>query len=97
MVDQRLGRWRLLSLDRLLPDKLTMTQELIANMLGVRHGGRRGEITVLEQLPFECYGVIKTDSHRLLPPADQKGPFASKALPGTSGRAGSLIAGKMRP
>jgi DNA-binding XRE family transcriptional regulator len=35
-VDQQLCRWLLLSLDRLLSAKLTMTQELIANMLGVR-------------------------------------------------------------
>lgn len=35
-VDQQLCRWLLLSLDRLSSAKLTMTQELIANMLGVR-------------------------------------------------------------
>ena len=87
-VDQQLCRWLLLSLDRLSSDKLTMTQELIANMLGVRREGvteaagklqklgviryRRGEITVLdrprlEQLCCECYGVVKTESDRLLP------------------------------
>ena len=38
-VDQQLCRWLLLSLDRLSSDKLTMTQELIANMLGVRREG----------------------------------------------------------
>jgi len=38
-VDQQLCRWLLLSLDRLLTDDLTMTQELIANMLGVRREG----------------------------------------------------------
>jgi len=78
----------LLSLDRLSSDTLTMTQELIANMLGVRREGvteaagklqklgvikyRRGEITVLdrprlEQLCCECYGVVKTETDRLLP------------------------------
>ena len=35
-VDQQLCRWLLLSLDRLSVNQLTMTQELIANMLGVR-------------------------------------------------------------
>jgi CRP-like cAMP-binding protein len=38
-VDQQLCRWLLLSLDRLATDELTMTQELIANMLGVRREG----------------------------------------------------------
>ena len=38
-VDQQLCRWLLLSLDRLLDNKLAMTQELIANMLGVRREG----------------------------------------------------------
>src|SRR5579871_6210654 len=87
-VDQQLCRWLLLSLDRLSSNQLTMTQELIANMLGVRREGvteaagklqklgvieyRRGEITVLdrprlEQLCCECYGVVKTETDRLLP------------------------------
>jgi len=38
-VEQQLCRWLLLSLDRLSSDELTMTQELIANMLGVRREG----------------------------------------------------------
>jgi len=38
-IDQQLCRWLLLSLDRLKGDHLTMTQELIANMLGVRREG----------------------------------------------------------
>jgi CRP-like cAMP-binding protein len=38
-VDQQLCRWLLLSLDRLQGDELVMTQELIANMLGVRREG----------------------------------------------------------
>ena len=38
-IDQQLCRWLLLSLDRLSSNKLTMTQELIANMLGVRREG----------------------------------------------------------
>lgn len=38
-VDQQLCRWLLLSRDRLQTDELVMTQELIANMLGVRREG----------------------------------------------------------
>jgi CRP-like cAMP-binding protein len=38
-VDQQLCRWLLLSLDRLPSNELSMTQELIANMLGVRREG----------------------------------------------------------
>jgi CRP-like cAMP-binding protein len=38
-IDQQLCRWLLLSLDRLSGDELQMTQELIANMLGVRREG----------------------------------------------------------
>jgi CRP-like cAMP-binding protein len=68
-VDQQLCRWLLLSLDPLSSSKLTMTQELIANMLGVRREGvteaagklqklgvityQRGRITVLDRPPLE--------------------------------------------
>ena len=68
-VDQQLCRWLLLSLDRLQSPELTMTQELIANMLGVRREGvtesagklqklgviayRRGRITVLDRPRLE--------------------------------------------
>lgn len=68
-VDQQLCRWLLLSLDRLPANKLVMTQELIANMLGVRREGvteaagklqtaglieyRRGRITVLDRKRIE--------------------------------------------
>ena len=38
-IDQQLCRWLLLSMDRLQGDELQMTQELIANMLGVRREG----------------------------------------------------------
>jgi CRP-like cAMP-binding protein len=38
-IDQQLSRWLLLSIDRLEADELRMTQELIANMLGVRREG----------------------------------------------------------
>jgi CRP-like cAMP-binding protein len=69
-VDQQLCRWLLLSLDRLPSNKLTMTQELIANMLGVRREGvteaagklqsagliqySRGRITVLDRMGLEA-------------------------------------------
>jgi CRP-like cAMP-binding protein len=69
-VDQQLCRWLLLSLDRLPEDELTMTQELIANMLGVRREGvshaagklqdaglinyHRGHITVLDRPGLEA-------------------------------------------
>ncbi len=68
-VDQQLCRWLLLSLDRLSDNHLTMTQELIANMLGVRREGvteaagklqaqgvinySRGKITVLDRPKLE--------------------------------------------
>jgi CRP-like cAMP-binding protein len=68
-VDQQLCRWLLLSLDRLQSNKLVMTQELIANMLGVRREGVtdaagklqklgvihyvRGHITVIDRPKLE--------------------------------------------
>jgi CRP-like cAMP-binding protein len=68
-LDQQLCRWLLLSLDRLQGDQLVMTQELIANMLGVRREGvteaalklqkagfityARGRIRVLDRLGLE--------------------------------------------
>jgi CRP-like cAMP-binding protein len=69
-VDQQLCRWLLLSLDRLSSNELSMTQELIANMLGVRREGvteaagklqdagliryHRGRITVLDRPGLEA-------------------------------------------
>lgn len=68
-LDQQLCRWLLLSLDRLAGNELVMTQELIANMLGVRREGvtegalklqeanliryARGRITVLDRKGLE--------------------------------------------
>jgi len=68
-LDQQLCRWLLLSLDRLPTNSLTMTQELIANMLGVRREGvteaagklqrlgviqySRGRITVIDRPKLE--------------------------------------------
>jgi len=68
-VDQQLCRWLLLSMDRLPGNELTMTQELIADMLGVRREGvtvaahklqtaglihySRGHITILDRAKLE--------------------------------------------
>ena len=68
-IDQQLCRWILLSLDRLPTNQLSMTQELIANMLGVRREGvtqaagklqdqgvieyKRGHIAVLDRPKLE--------------------------------------------
>ena len=68
-LNQQLCRWLLLSLDRLPSNEMTMTQELIANMLGVRRGGitqaaialqkaglihySRGHITVVDRPQLE--------------------------------------------
>jgi CRP-like cAMP-binding protein len=69
-LDQQLCRWLLLSLDRLASNELVMTQELIANMLGVRREGvteaagklqqaglihySRGHITVIDRAGLEA-------------------------------------------
>ncbi|MFL6257837.1 MAG: Crp/Fnr family transcriptional regulator [Pyrinomonadaceae bacterium] len=69
-IEQQLCRWLLLSHDRLDSDELVMTQELIANMLGVRREGVthaagrlqeqglisyvRGHITVLDRRALEA-------------------------------------------
>jgi len=59
-VDQQLCRWLLLSLDRLQGNELTMTQELIANMLGVRREGVTGAARQLQAL-----GVIRYSRGRI--------------------------------
>ena len=48
-VEQQLCRWLLLSLDRLPANELKMTQELIANMLGVRRQGVTAAASALER------------------------------------------------
>jgi len=69
LLEQQLCRWLLLSLDRIAGDQLVMTQELIANMLGVRREGvteaalklqklglidyARGHITVIDRPGLE--------------------------------------------
>jgi CRP-like cAMP-binding protein len=54
-VEQQLCRWLLLSLDRLPSNRLNMTQELIANMLGVRRERVTAAAAKLQQLGAICY------------------------------------------
>jgi CRP-like cAMP-binding protein len=60
-LDQQLCRWLLLSLDRLQGNQLVMTQELIANMLGVRREGVTEAALKLQKAGFITYarGHIK--------------------------------------
>ena len=60
-IDQQLCRWLLLSLDRLPSNELHMTQELIANMLGVRRAGVTGAAVKLQEagLIRYSYGHIE--------------------------------------
>ncbi|MDO9622454.1 MAG: Crp/Fnr family transcriptional regulator [Pseudomonas sp.] len=60
-IDQQLCRWLLLSMDRLSHGHLTMTQEFIANMLGVRREGVTHAASKLQQLGVISYsrGLIK--------------------------------------
>jgi CRP-like cAMP-binding protein len=55
-LDQQLCRWLLLSLDRLQNNELIMTQELIANMLGVRREGVTEGALKLQQAGLIRYG-----------------------------------------
>jgi CRP-like cAMP-binding protein len=54
-LDQQLCRWLLLSLDRLQANELVMTQELIANMLGVRREGVTEAALNLQQAGLISY------------------------------------------
>ena len=70
-IEQQFSRWLLMSMDRLPSNELVMTQQLIANMLGVRREGvtaaarklqqldliryRRGRITVLDRPALEAH------------------------------------------
>jgi hypothetical protein len=56
-LDQQLCRWLLLSLDRLQGNELVMTQELIANMLGVRREGVTEGAVKLQKAGFISPGV----------------------------------------
>jgi len=54
-VEQQLCRWLLMSIDRLTVNELTMTQELIANMLGVRREGVTESAGRLQKLGLISY------------------------------------------
>jgi len=82
VVEQQLCAWLLVCLDRLPSPSLSVTQEVIAGMLGVRREGvteaagvlrqlglitySRGHISVLDRAG-ECYQVVKRETDRLLP------------------------------
>ncbi len=91
-IDQQLCRWLLMSLDRLDGNKINMTQELIANMLGVRREGVteaagklqklgvihycRGHITVLNRVRME---QLSCECYAVVKKeADRLLPFASR-------------------
>jgi CRP-like cAMP-binding protein len=81
-VDQQLCRWLLLSLDRLSANQLTMTQELIANMLGVRREGvteAAGKLHAPLHTPPCCQGSAPPSQQR--PDAIQLAVRNAQALP----------------
>ncbi len=99
-VDQQLCRWLLLSIDRLTAPEIVMTQELIANMLGVRREGvteaagklqkagvisyRRGHIKVLDRPSLEEMSCECYDVVRR--ETDRLLPFHSATLTKSSGK-----------
>jgi len=67
-LDQQLCRWLLLSLDRLSGNRLDMTQELIANMLGVRREGvtdAAGKLQKLGAISYSRGKIIVLDRPKL--------------------------------
>ncbi|MGV3570909.1 MAG: Crp/Fnr family transcriptional regulator [Ramlibacter sp.] len=67
-IDQQLCRWLLLSMDRLTDARLTMTQEFISNMLGVRRSGVTTAASKLEKLKVISYqrgSITVLDRERL--------------------------------
>jgi len=67
-IDQQLCRWLLLSLDRLENNQLNMTQELIANMLGVRREGvteAAGKLQKLNVIEYRRGRIIVIDRPKL--------------------------------
>jgi CRP-like cAMP-binding protein len=92
-VTEQLCRWILLGMDRGSSTEISMTQQLIADMLGVRREGvsavanklkragliaySRGRISVLdrpglEKRVCECYGIVLTETERLLPGSNRR-------------------------
>ena len=103
-IDQQLCRWLLLSMDRLPTNRLTMTQELIANMLGVRREGvteaagklqalgvihySRGSITVLDRARLE---ELCCECYAVVKAeTDRLLPYLPAALPEKRGQAAKL-------
>lgn len=67
-IEQQLCRWLLLSLDRLRSNNLKMTQELIANMLGVRREGvteAAGKLQKLNVITYKRGHIKVTDRNKL--------------------------------
>ena len=67
-IDQQLCRWLLLSLDRIPGNHLVMTQELIANMLGVRREGvtdAAGKLQKMGVIEYIRGQITVLDRHRL--------------------------------
>jgi CRP-like cAMP-binding protein len=63
-VEQQLCRWLLMSIDRLPSNELTLTQELIANMLGVRREGvteSAGKLQRLGQISYNRGHIVVLD------------------------------------
>ena len=82
-VDQQLCRWLLLSLDRLSSNELVMTQELIANMLGVRREGVTEAAGKLQKLG--CHPVQPRQDHGA-GPAEARGSCAANAMRSSSAK-----------
>jgi DNA-binding transcriptional regulator YhcF (GntR family) len=104
-IDQQLCRWLLLSLDRIEGSQLDMTQELIANMLGVRREGvteaasklqklgvieyRRGHITVLDRKAVE---ELSCECYTVVKRESERLEYWKKsALPGAKVSAGEKV------
>jgi CRP-like cAMP-binding protein len=95
-IPERCSRWLLLTHDRVGDREFPLTQDFLAQMLGVRRASvsvaagalqnagliryGRGRVTILdreglEKAACECYGIIRTESERLLPlPPGPAGP-----------------------
>ena len=106
-LDQQLCRWLLLSLDRLPGNELLMTQELIANMLGVRREGvteaagklqAEGRIDSLQPRPHHGTGPSEagTPGMRVLRSGEEGSTTACCRINSPSDRASSA-GGRLRP